>query len=487
MRTCCCLGFRSKMAPPPGSAKGKGKGCLLGCGLVLAGVGIVAALAVGGLLTSVRNLISSEPSGKLLGATVVEDAQGRSVLWMLVDEGVYILTTVSRPGYKSTGERCYLFCHSTVFAMDLKSGEVLLRDTIDDSDSPGAKASLTAAGHDVWAVLPAGEDRAPIARHYDGAEVALKRDTTAVLASDDQLSAGLVDASVSGTIIEMSTKDGRTVQVPMSSEAASDAPERTLPFFLVAESRANKARLKLVRLAGAEGLDAAELARIWPTSALTHTPTLDRIQRNLDRTLDKRARKAGRHARRQKSEDRRHKSRVARIARLRASAGKVSGKMRRRLMEMADKMQAQVDEVEAGAAEDEAPDAAPDPAESDAGGKADPRLEALADDRVFLEGWIAAQDAEYVFIIHQQTAGKRSDRLLTCIDMHGKARWTLQADQLPDILERDDANRAFSTTAIVKWRLKIERHADAVILTMKPDDVRVYDLNSGELRLSLDL
>ena len=457
---------------------------------------VVVVLAAGGLFNTVRSLVSSGPSGKLLGATVVEDAQGRSVLWMLVDEGFYMLTTISSPGHKSTGDRCYLFCHCTVFAMDLKSGDVLLRDTMENSGSPGTKAALAAAGNDVWAVLQAVDDRAALARHYDGAKVALAQDTAALVASNKELSAGLIDAEVSGANVELSTKDGRKVTLPMSTEPASGAPGRPLPFFLIAESRANKARLKLYRLAGADELDKLEVSRLSTSVGLAHGASLDKVQRNLDRYIEKRARNEGRPVDTRGHQERRSKARRADIADLRAKAAKaarISDAMRLQLEAIADKMEAEAKEAEAAEAAEAGAPPADDAAKKDAAkedvAKEDKglRMESLAGDRVFLEAWVAAHDAEYLFIIHQQVAGKRSARLLSCVDGKGEVRWTLQAEQLPDVMARDDAEHPFSSATMLQWRMAIERYGDAVILMLKPHDVRVYDLGTGELRLALDV
>lgn len=500
---------RTTPAPlaPPSPSKTRRSGCLAGCFLLVCALVAAGVMLSGSIRGAVRGFFADGPHGKLLAASMVQRTGASGVLWTMTDEGLYVLTTVKTPGRTSTGNRCYLFCQVVVTAVDTANGAVLLRDVLEDSGSPDRGATLHAEGSKVWAVLPRTEANPLILRSYDGGAAKVLQETAAIAAAHPDLSAGLLNAQLKlgPARLEISTTDGRVVDLPIAEVAATAEPAPPVRIFLAPESRRNKARMTLYRLVGGEGLPPAELAsQAAAVASHLHSGHPEKAREQLRKHLERKqrgVRSASRRAQRLAGTALRLRQTASQM---RARAAKMPGTAGERLRQMAAQIEARAAAMDPDVPAPDEPPAAdesptPDAEGTDEGGSAaapnrgepgDPApltLEAVSGDRVFLEAWVAYQDAESLVIVHQQTAGPRSARLISCLDGEGNLRWTLSPDQLPESLERDDKARPFSTPFLVQQRIKIRRHGDAMLLEIRPEQLRVLGSADGAVRYTLEL
>lgn len=94
--------------------------------------------------------------------------------------------------------------------------------------------------------------------------------------------------------------------------------------------------------------------------------------------------------------------------------------------------------------------------------------ELMPTEEVFLEGVIVYQDGEIAVILHQESVGKNSGRLLTCIDGQGKILWRLDQAQLFPSLALKESD-PYSTLFFVRSRLSVKRKGDVLLIVFKPD------------------
>jgi hypothetical protein len=109
-------------------------------------------------------------------------------------------------------------------------------------------------------------------------------------------------------------------------------------------------------------------------------------------------------------------------------------------------------------------------------------------ERVFLEGIIYYQDSDCSIIIHLDQLGKKSNRIMTCIDIKsGKEKWTLEQDKLFDEMKIDEEDDAFSSLFFTKDDIEIKRRGNLVILQLKGEGIMGIDYSTGKKLWQIDI
>jgi hypothetical protein len=100
--------------------------------------------------------------------------------------------------------------------------------------------------------------------------------------------------------------------------------------------------------------------------------------------------------------------------------------------------------------------------------------------RVFIEGIILYQDEEAAVVLHQTQAGKKADRIMTCVSSDGKELWTLPQDQLFKDMGVNEDKDPFSTIFFMKDKFSAMRYGDLVIFKFTEDGMIGIDFKTGE-------
>jgi hypothetical protein len=110
----------------------------------------------------------------------------------------------------------------------------------------------------------------------------------------------------------------------------------------------------------------------------------------------------------------------------------------------------------------------------------------LTTDKVYLEGIILFQDKDAVVILHQDQVGKNASRILTCVDVNGKVRWTKTQDELFKKLAviEDDP---FSTIFFMKSKIKAVREGNILLFKFEPEGIIGFDYVTGKKLWTLEI
>jgi hypothetical protein len=109
-------------------------------------------------------------------------------------------------------------------------------------------------------------------------------------------------------------------------------------------------------------------------------------------------------------------------------------------------------------------------------------------DRIYLEGIIYYQDEDCALIVHLDQLGKKSNRMLTCIDMKsGTEKWTVQPDDMFKKMKIDENKDSFSSLFFTKDKIKLKRSGNLVALELKGEGMMGFDYNSGKKLWTLDI
>lgn len=109
-------------------------------------------------------------------------------------------------------------------------------------------------------------------------------------------------------------------------------------------------------------------------------------------------------------------------------------------------------------------------------------------DKVFLEGIIYHEDLDCAIIIHLDQLGKKSKRMMTCVDIEsGKEMWTVTSDEMFDEMEIDEEDDAFSSLFFTKSNIDVKRLGNLVILQLKNEGIMGYDFKTGKKLWELDV
>jgi len=102
-------------------------------------------------------------------------------------------------------------------------------------------------------------------------------------------------------------------------------------------------------------------------------------------------------------------------------------------------------------------------------------------DKNYIEGILYAQDEDYVFIISLDQAGKKADRIFTCIDANtGKEKWSVQQSELFDYMKIDEVQNSSQSLSSTKDKITVQRLGNIVILKLKGDGVMAFDTETGK-------
>ncbi len=109
-------------------------------------------------------------------------------------------------------------------------------------------------------------------------------------------------------------------------------------------------------------------------------------------------------------------------------------------------------------------------------------------DRIYLEGIIYYQDEDCALIVHLDQLSKKSNRILTCIDMKsGKEKWTVQQDDMFNKMKIDENKDAFSSLFFTKDKIKLKRSGNLVVLELKGEGMMGFDFNTGKKLWTLNI
>jgi outer membrane protein assembly factor BamB len=107
-------------------------------------------------------------------------------------------------------------------------------------------------------------------------------------------------------------------------------------------------------------------------------------------------------------------------------------------------------------------------------------------DKSYIEGLIYFQDEDYVFIVSQDQAGKKANRIFTCIDAKtGSEKWSVQQENLFDIFKIDELQNSSQSFFSSKDKISASRYGTMVLLKYKGDGVTAFDVETGKKLWSL--
>ncbi len=112
--------------------------------------------------------------------------------------------------------------------------------------------------------------------------------------------------------------------------------------------------------------------------------------------------------------------------------------------------------------------------------------EMLTPSRTYIEGLILYQDAECCVILHQDAAGKKANRMLTCVGIDGKEKWTASQDELFKEMKVDEDKDAFSSIFFMKDKMSASRSGNLVVFQLKGAGVIGFDYQTGKKLWTLE-
>lgn len=104
----------------------------------------------------------------------------------------------------------------------------------------------------------------------------------------------------------------------------------------------------------------------------------------------------------------------------------------------------------------------------------------LTPQRTYIEGLILYQDPECCIIVHQDAAGKKANRMLTCVGVDGKEKWTATQDELFKKMKVDEDENAFSGIFFMKSDMSASRTGNLVVFQLKGAGVIGFDYQTGK-------
>lgn len=109
-------------------------------------------------------------------------------------------------------------------------------------------------------------------------------------------------------------------------------------------------------------------------------------------------------------------------------------------------------------------------------------------DKSFLEGIIYYQDNDCAIIIHLDQIGRKSNRMMTCVDLKtGRENWTIQQEDLFKRMKIDQDADSFSDLFFTKDKIKVRRSGNLVVLELKGEGLMGFDYDSGKKLWTLDI
>lgn len=109
-------------------------------------------------------------------------------------------------------------------------------------------------------------------------------------------------------------------------------------------------------------------------------------------------------------------------------------------------------------------------------------------EKVYLEGIMYYDDPDCAIIIHLDKLGKKSDRLMTCINLEtGKEMWTIQPDEMFEEMKIDEEDDTFSSLFFTKSNIDVKRSGNLVVLQLKGQGIMGFDYKTGKKLFEMDI
>ncbi|HMQ78731.1 MAG TPA: PQQ-binding-like beta-propeller repeat protein [Ignavibacteria bacterium] len=101
-------------------------------------------------------------------------------------------------------------------------------------------------------------------------------------------------------------------------------------------------------------------------------------------------------------------------------------------------------------------------------------------DKSYIEGIIYAQDENNIYIVSADQAGKKANRLFTCIDAAtGKEKWSVEQKELFDFMKIDEEQNSSQSFFSTKDKISVTASGNLVLLKVKGDGVMAFDTETG--------
>ena len=109
-------------------------------------------------------------------------------------------------------------------------------------------------------------------------------------------------------------------------------------------------------------------------------------------------------------------------------------------------------------------------------------------DKIYLEGIMYHQDANCAIIIYLDQLGRKSNRIMTCVDLKtGKEKWTVGEDVLFDDMKIDEDDDTFSSLFFTKDKIDVKHSGNLVILQLKGQGIMGFDYSTGKKLFEMDI
>jgi hypothetical protein len=109
-------------------------------------------------------------------------------------------------------------------------------------------------------------------------------------------------------------------------------------------------------------------------------------------------------------------------------------------------------------------------------------------EKIYLEGIMYYDDADCAIIIYLDKLGKKSDRLMSCVDLKtGKEMWTIQPDEMFDEMKIDEEDDTFSSLFFTKANIDVKRSGNLVVLQLKNMGIMGFDFKTGKKLFEMDI
>jgi outer membrane protein assembly factor BamB len=102
-------------------------------------------------------------------------------------------------------------------------------------------------------------------------------------------------------------------------------------------------------------------------------------------------------------------------------------------------------------------------------------------DKSYIEGIIYFQDEDNVYIVSVDKAGKKANRIFTCIDaVTGKEKWSVQQDEMFDYMKIDEEQNSQQSFSSSKDKISVTSSGNLVLLNIKGDGVMAFETETGK-------
>lgn len=102
-------------------------------------------------------------------------------------------------------------------------------------------------------------------------------------------------------------------------------------------------------------------------------------------------------------------------------------------------------------------------------------------DKSYIEGIIYFQDENNVYIVSVDQAGKKANRIFTCINAEtGKEKWSAGQNELFDYMKIDEEQNSSQSFFSTKDKISVIANGNLVLLKLKGDGVIAFDVNTGK-------